>query len=155
MKSLLVLLQLGNPTLMNLLLLELFFLSYPLDLRSYGRGFLCKFLLFTRSFPTLQEGIVRRLLHPEDESDDLFTHEPEDEDGFAWIKKGDEKRFKLARNGETLLTHFEYELCALRNLHLWEPGRTQTDILALCVYRQAILDAFWSRERATVSSNRL
>jgi hypothetical protein len=36
-----------------------------------------------------------------------------------------------------------------------DPKRVQTDILALCVYRRANLDAFWSRERTTVSGNRL
>jgi hypothetical protein len=85
----------------------------------------------------------------------FFTYEPEDKDGFTWIKKGDEKRFKVARNGDNLLTHFQCELCVFRNLHLREPTRTQTDELALCVYRRANLDAFWSRERSTVSSNRL
>jgi hypothetical protein len=85
----------------------------------------------------------------------FFTYEPEDEDGFTWIKKGDEKRFKVARNGDNLLTPFQCELCVFRNLHLREPARTQTDELALCDYRRANLDAFWSRERSTVSSNRL
>ena len=28
----------------------------------------------------------------------FFTYEPEDDDGFTWVKKGDEKRFKVARN---------------------------------------------------------
>jgi hypothetical protein len=85
----------------------------------------------------------------------FFTYEPEDDDGFTWVKKGDEKRFKVARNGDNLLTLFQCELCVFRNTHLREPGRTQTDTLALCVYRRANLDAFWSRERTTVSSNRL
>jgi hypothetical protein len=84
----------------------------------------------------------------------FFTFEPKDEEGFVWIKKGDERRFMVARNGDNLLTQFQCEICVFRNLHLREPGRSQTDWLALCVYRRANLDAFWSREPATVAGNR-
>jgi hypothetical protein len=37
-----------------------------------GRNFLCEFLLFARSLPTLSESMVRGMLHPEDEGDDFF-----------------------------------------------------------------------------------
>jgi hypothetical protein len=85
----------------------------------------------------------------------FFTYEPEDEDGFVWVKKGDERRFKVARNGDNLMTHFQCEICVFRNIHLYDPSDSQSDSLTLCAYRRANLDAFWSRERSTVASNRL
>jgi hypothetical protein len=85
----------------------------------------------------------------------FFTYEPEDEDGFVWVKRGDELRFKVARDGDNLLTHFQCELCVFRNIHLQDPSDSQSDSLALCAYRRANLDAFWARERSTVASNRL
>jgi hypothetical protein len=103
-----------------------------------------------------QKAWCARCYTPRSKPINFFTYEPEDEDGYVWIKKGDEKRFMVARNGDNLLTHFQCDLCVFRNLHQRDPVlRSQRDDLALCVYRRANLDAFWSRERATVSSNRL
>jgi hypothetical protein len=83
------------------------------------------------------------------------TDEHEEEDGFLWIKRGDERRFEVARNGDNLITHFQCELCIFRNLHQRDPATSsRNDSLALCVYRRANIDAFWSRESSTVSSNR-
>jgi hypothetical protein len=85
----------------------------------------------------------------------FFTYEPEDDDGFVWVKKGDELRFKVARNGDNLITHFQCELCVFRNCNLEDPTDSMIDSLTLCAYRRANLDAFWSRESSTVTSNRL
>jgi hypothetical protein len=30
----------------------------------------------------------------------FYIDEPEDEDGFVWVKKGDELRFRVARAGD-------------------------------------------------------
>jgi hypothetical protein len=75
-----------------------------------------------------------------------FTYEPEDDDGCVWFKKGDKLRFKVARNGDNLITHFHCELCVFRNCHLEDPNDSVSDSLTLCAYRRANLDASWSRE---------
>jgi hypothetical protein len=41
----------------------------------------------------------------------FFINEPEDEDGFVWIKKGNEKRFRVAQSGDNLISHFQCDLC--------------------------------------------
>jgi hypothetical protein len=83
----------------------------------------------------------------------FYTYEPEDDDGFVWLKKRDEKRFHTARNGDNLLTHFQCDLCVFRNVHKRDPTRLTGDELAMCCYRSANLAALWSREPGTVSSN--
>ena len=69
------------------------------------------------------------------------------------MKKGDEKRFTVARSGDNLITHFQCDLCVFRNIHKRNPTECHADELALCCLRRANLDALWSRERSTVSNN--
>lgn len=96
-----------------------------------GRNRPCEFLLFAGSLPTLPECLVRQMLHPEDEGVTFFTYEPKEEDRFPWSKKKrDEKRFKMAGNGNNLLAHFQRELCVFLKLHLLDHS------FALCVYRR-------------------
>jgi hypothetical protein len=83
----------------------------------------------------------------------FFINEPEDEDGFVWVKKGDEKRFRVARSGDNLISHFQCDLCVFRNIHKRDPSKCHADELALCCLRRANLDSLWSRERSTVSNN--
>jgi hypothetical protein len=45
----------------------------------------------------------------------FHVNEPEDEDGFAWIKKGGAGRFRVARNGDNIITLFQCDLCVFRN----------------------------------------
>jgi hypothetical protein len=76
----------------------------------------------------------------------FYINEPEDEDGFVWTKKGDEKRFWVARNGDNLISHFQCDLCVFRNIHRLDPLECHADELALCCLRRANLDSLWSRE---------
>jgi hypothetical protein len=86
--------------------------------------------------------------------DSFQVYEPQDEDGFVWRKKGDEKRFWLGRNGDNLLTHFQCNLCTFRNIQRRDPieGKPTDDLMMCCIW-WANLDAFLSREKSTVSSN--
>jgi hypothetical protein len=62
----------------------------------------------------------------------FFMNEPEDEDGFVWIKKGDKGRFRVARNGDNMITHFQCDLCCFRNIHKRNPTECHADKLPLC-----------------------
>jgi hypothetical protein len=84
----------------------------------------------------------------------FHVNEPEDEDGFVWVKKGDEQRFKVARNGDNLTTLFQCDLCVFRHVIKREPSESYPDRLALCAYRLVNLAALWSRERSMVTNNK-
>jgi hypothetical protein len=72
----------------------------------------------------------------------------------VWRKKGDEKRFRVGRNGDNLITHFQCDLCVFRNIQRRDPVEAKpTDDLLLACIRRANLDALWSREKSTVSGN--
>jgi hypothetical protein len=83
----------------------------------------------------------------------FYINEPEDEDGFVWVKKGDKKIFRVARSGDNLISHFKCDLCVFRNIHKRDPSKCHADELSLCCLRRANLDSLWSRERSTVSNN--
>ncbi|KAL7556653.1 hypothetical protein ACA910_017592 [Epithemia clementina (nom. ined.)] len=68
----------------------------------------------------------------------------------------DPKRFKESRPGNFLMCSFQCDCCAFYNVKMRYPSETSTkDQLLLNCIRRANLDAFWSRERSTVSKNRL
>ena len=64
------------------------------------------------------------------------------------------KDFLKARNGDALLTPFEYDVCVFRKLRGSNPlPNSQQDKFLLSLIRRANLDAFWSRARSTVAQN--
>jgi hypothetical protein len=74
----------------------------------------------------------------------------------AWGKKHrSEKDYKVARDGDHMLVPFECDLCIFRKLKSRNPlpGNQQDTLLMACL-RRANLDAFWSRAKSTVLTNR-
>jgi hypothetical protein len=66
-------------------------------------------------------------------------------------RKGDERRFHEARNGDDLMVQFECNFCVFFKLYLRKlVDSSPTDQLAMACIRRMILDAFWSRARSTV-----
>ena len=79
---------------------------------------------------------------------------PVDEDGFENLALGDRDRFVVARNGDPLITPFQCDVCHFRNLQGRDPhGHIEEDRRLLSDIRHANINAFWSREPSTVSSN--
>jgi hypothetical protein len=77
-----------------------------------------------------------------------------DDDGEELIEEEDSARFSQARAGDHLMTPFQCETCHARNLlgRNLRPDKA-SDIELKEMIRRANLDAFWSREKSTVSSN--
>jgi hypothetical protein len=77
-----------------------------------------------------------------------------DNDGEELIEEKDSARFSQARAGDHLMTPFQCETCHVRNLlgRNLRPDKA-SDIELKEMIRRANLDAFWSREKSTVSSN--
>jgi hypothetical protein len=68
---------------------------------------------------------------------------------------GDSLRFKVARDGDHLMTPFQCVECHFVNLKGRYPDlSSHKDALAVTAITRAILDSLWSRERTTVESNR-
>ena len=62
--------------------------------------------------------------------------------------------YKEARDGDSLLTPFECDVCVFRKLRGLEPDwGAQYNLFLLDLIRRANLDAFWSRARSTVQQN--
>jgi hypothetical protein len=77
-----------------------------------------------------------------------------DEDGDLLEDEDDYERFKFARPGDHLMVPFQCELCHFRNVMKRDPSvRISEDQELLDFMRRASLDAFWSREKSSVSSN--
>lgn len=75
-------------------------------------------------------------------------------DGFKNLAPGDEIRFRRGRDGDFLMTPFQCEWCHFRNIKQRDVAPTnQVDQRLLKDVRQANMDAFWSREPATVRAN--
>jgi hypothetical protein len=75
----------------------------------------------------------------------------EDDEGFDQTLAGDEQRFRVGRNGDSLMSPFQCELCHFRNIQGRDPSiGLPKDRLLLSCLRRASLDAFWSREPSTV-----
>ncbi len=87
--------------------------------------------------------------HPSDHFYYLVT----DDEGFDWCPRDTALRYKVARDGDNLLTTFQCDLCWFRNLQRRDPlPDLPQDNLLLCVIRRALLDSLWGREPQTVSS---
>jgi hypothetical protein len=86
--------------------------------------------------------------------DDHFVyHVVTDEDGFDWRPQDTLTRYKVAHDGDHLLTTFQCDLCWLRSLQRRDPlPDVPQDRLLLCVIRHALLDALWGQELQTVGS---
>ena len=90
--------------------------------------------------------------------DDMIPTAPGDEDRLesGWTRRrGDQRRFAIARNGDDLLVSFECDTCVFRKLYHRnaDSQNSPQDAFALACIRRINLDAFWSRARATVDSN--
>lgn len=69
------------------------------------------------------------------------------------LEDEDPLRFKCARDGDHLMCPFQCDACHFYNIQKRVPGaRPQDAVLLMCI-RRANLDAFWSRETATVLAN--
>jgi hypothetical protein len=85
--------------------------------------------------------------------DRFYHHVETDDDGFDWRPTKDLSRYKVAQNGDHLLTTFQCELCWFRNLQGRNPvADLVADTLLLCCIRRANLDAVWGREPHTVAA---
>jgi hypothetical protein len=74
--------------------------------------------------------------------------------GAEVLEDDDPNRFKWAREGDHLMCPFQCDTCHFYNIQKRRPGaKAQDNVLLMCI-RRAILDSFWSRESATVESNR-
>jgi hypothetical protein len=77
-----------------------------------------------------------------------------DKDGEVLYEEDEDKQFKVARPGDHSMIPFQCELCHFRNISLWNPDQQDgCDLEILDMMRRANLDAFWSREKTTVSYN--
>jgi hypothetical protein len=70
------------------------------------------------------------------------------------MPQGKEPRFTCARNGDHLMLTFQCELCHFRNIQGKDPmaGNKKHEDLMVHI-RRCNLDAFWSREKGSVSNN--
>jgi hypothetical protein len=88
--------------------------------------------------------------HPDDH---FYCHQATDDDGFDWRPRETLLRYRVARNGDNLITTFQCDLCCFRNLQQRDPlPDVPKDNLLLCVIRRALLDALWGREPQTVEA---
>jgi hypothetical protein len=88
--------------------------------------------------------------------DNFHIFVPKDESGFEWRKNpGDKARYKVARNGDHLVTPFQCHFCHFQILTLRNPipGDPRDEMLLCCLVR-ANLDACWGRETSTIDANR-
>jgi hypothetical protein len=88
--------------------------------------------------------------HPDDK---FYYHVITDDEGFDWRPREAHSRYKVARDGDNLVTIFQCDLCCFCNLQQRDPlPGLPKDTLLLCVIRRAQLDALWGREPQTVES---
>jgi hypothetical protein len=74
--------------------------------------------------------------------DHFYCHQVTDDDGFDWRPSEALLHYKVAQNGDNLMTTFQCDLCCFRNLQQRDPlPDVAQDTLLLCVIRQALLDA--------------
>jgi len=85
--------------------------------------------------------------------DHFYCHVATNKEGFDWCPPEDMSWFKVAWNGDHLLTPFQCDLCCFCNLQSRDPVPSlPKDDLLLCCIRRANLDAVWGRESHTVSA---
>jgi hypothetical protein len=79
--------------------------------------------------------------HPDDH---FYCHVVTDKDGFDWRPPKAILHYRVARDGDNLLTTFQCDICCFWNLHRQDPlpGHAQ-DTLLLCTIRRANLDSLW------------
>jgi hypothetical protein len=89
-----------------------------------------------------------------DKNDSFPIRKPIDEEGHVLDLQSEKNRFKLARIGDHLMTHFQCDLCHFRNVQGWDPDPNcmNDDMILMCI-RRANLDTLWSRESKTVYQN--
>ena len=76
---------------------------------------------------------------------------PENDEGGKWLKKRDEERFLVARNGDMLSAPFQCDCCWFVNLSKREPSSaSESDHRLLGYIRRVNLDMLWSNEGTTV-----
>ena len=89
--------------------------------------------------------------------DNLFTEEGDDNRLVTgWkAKSSDQGRDRYARNGDDLMVAFECDFCVFGKVYERPPDlMSPTDkFVGMACIGRVILDAFWSRSRATVASN--
>ena len=88
--------------------------------------------------------------------DNLFSEEGDDNRLVpGWkAKSSDVGRYRYARDGDDLMVAFECDFCVFAKVYERPPDLTvPSDSFGMACIRRVILDAFWSRSRATVSSN--
>ena len=86
---------------------------------------------------------IQNVLEEEDENEDLVTEEDL------------ETRFRRGRNGDFIMgIPFECDVCHFRNVSRRDPmvGSSKDNYTLMCI-RRVNLDAMWSRESSTVTSN--
>ncbi len=84
----------------------------------------------------------------------VFT--PKDESGFEWRRNPEDAlRYRMARDGDHLVTPFQCHLCHFRAITGRVPDdKNLQDSRLMCCLIRANLDAFWGRETGTVEGNR-
>jgi hypothetical protein len=88
--------------------------------------------------------------------DNFHVYTPTDESGFEWRRDPEDVlHYKMARDGDRLLTPFQCHFCHFRALmqRIPDPSNHRDAKLICCLIR-ANLDAFWGRETSTVLANR-
>ena len=74
--------------------------------------------------------------------------------GPETLEEEDPRQFRWAREGDHLMCPFQCNQCHFMNIQKRRLGvRAQDEVLLMCICCWANLDAFWSRERATVMVN--
>ena len=69
------------------------------------------------------------------------------------LTSDDEDRFRVAWNGDHLITPFQCDVCHFLNIHRRTPTAPEEDERLQVAIRRAILDSLWCTERSTVSAN--
>ena len=88
--------------------------------------------------------------------DNFHIAEPQDSSGFVRVKKGDEKRYREAREGDHFMSTFRCDFCIFYMLKKRFPDKhIIKDSQLLCAIRRVTLDAFWANDTQTVYKNKL
>ena len=82
-----------------------------------------------------------------DGTTNFFIRPEVDTDGIPLETKDSERRFKMARKGDHLLTPFQCPLCHFCNIQLRNPSPWNSkDTLAIEFIARACIDSSWARE---------
>jgi len=87
------------------------------------------------------------------ELDKFFQYTLADEDGFEWGPKPSQLHYKMVRDGDHLVTPFQFDLCHFCNLTHHNPELSSPqDSFLLCCICHTNLDARWGGEPLTVQA---